>query len=270
MNQQEPLKVGYIFEGPTDKGTIPQLVTQVLGRPVEVIPLNKESPGLSDFKRPSPQDIRAGQRSPKWGMFKSYIKALLIDGANVIIVVVDHDDDEDIGHAEPFPHKRWCILGQNLPFDEKSELRLIDTAPPSDEADDEADEEPPERRAPLCHDCSLGPACFPECVVESYEAGTVPVVIGIAKQMLEAWLLAQPDVVASVLWEPLSEEDRSRCTTPETIYNPKNEIIHRYNGGGDLSEQQAKEIGEHPAFSAAAIEARCPSFARFSADLRVL
>ncbi len=275
MNQQEPLKVGYIFEGPTDKGTIPQLVTQVLGRPVEVIPLDKESPGLSDFRRPSPQDIRAGRRGPKWGRFKSYVKALLIKEAKVIVVVVDHDRDEDIGHAEPLPHKRWCILGQNLPFDEKSKLRLVDTAPPSDEADevdevDDADEETPERRAPLCHARNLGPACFPDCVVEIYEAGTVPVVIGIAKQMLEAWLLAQPDVVVSVLWEPLSEEDRLRCETPETIPHPKNEIIHRYNGGGDLSRQQAEHIGGHPDFSAAVIEARCPSFARFAEDIRIL
>jgi hypothetical protein len=202
-------------------------------------------------------------------MFKSYVKALLIEEAKVIVVVADHDRDENIGHAEPFPHKRWCMLGQHLPFgeiDEEVELRLIDVVPQDEVPDIEAHA----YRAPQCESCGLGPACFPDCVVQAYESKTVPVIIGIAKQMLEAWLLAQPDVIASVLWEPLSDEDRARCETPEAIPHPKHEIVHRYNGYEDLSQQQAKRIGEHSEFSAAIIETRCPSFARFTADIRVL
>lgn len=266
MNQQESLRVGFIFEGPTDEETIPKLVSQVLDRPVEMIFLRKETTGWSDFRRPSRRDIDAGRRAPRWGMFKSYVKALLIEEAKVIVVVADHDGDEEIGHAEPFPHKRWCILGKNLPFDEKVELRLIDTVPKVEEPDVEVYD----YRALQCERCGLGPACFPNCVVQAYEAETVPVIIGIAKQMLEAWLLAQPDVIASVLWQPLSDEDRARCETPEAIPHPKREIVHRYNGYEDLSQQQAKQIGEHSEFSAAIIETRCPSFARFAADIRVL
>jgi hypothetical protein len=259
MNRRQPLRIGYIFEGPTDKRTIPELVKQLLERPVTMIPLRKMSSGWEDFRRPSPQDIRAGRRSPRWGMFKSYIEALLIEGAEAIVIVADHDADEDIGHQEPFPHKRWCMLGRNLPFDEKPDLRLVDTAPQPGETETE----PAQQRASLCEARGLGPDCFPDCVVDAYEEEAVPVIIGIAKQMLEAWLLAQPEVVEAVLWDPLSEE-------PEEIPHPKNEIIHRYNGGGDLSRQQAEHIGEHPDFSAAVIEARCPSFARFAEDVRIL
>jgi hypothetical protein len=266
MNRRPPLRIGYIFEGPTDERTIPELVKQLLERPVTMIPLRKMSSGWEDFRRPSPQDLRAGRQSPRWGMFKSYVKALLIEGAEVIVIVADHDADEDIGHQELFPHKRWCMLGRNLPFNERPDLRLVDTAPQPDEAG----AEPAQQRVPLCEARGLGMDCFPDCVVAAYEDGIVPVIIGIARQMLEAWLLAQPEVVEAVLWEPLSDEDRARCEEPEKIPHPKNEIIRRYNGGGDLSGQQAEDIGGHPEFSAAVIEARCPSFARFAEDVRIL
>jgi hypothetical protein len=92
---------------------------------------------------------------------------------------------------------------------------------------------------------------------------TIPVIIGIA-------VLAQPDVLESVLWDPLSPQDRARCGDPESIPHPKNEIVRRYNGGDDLSRQQAQEIAEHLDFQAIVIEQTCPSFARFAQDIRVL
>lgn len=96
-------------------------------------------------------------------------------------------------------------------------------------------------------------------------------IIGIAVQMLEAWLLAQPHIVDSVLWDPpLSPEERTRCTEPEQICHPKNEIIRRHNGGSDLSQKQARQIGEHEDFSPEPIAERCPGFARFAQDVSVL
>ena len=265
MEARQPLSVGFIFEGPTDTATIPVLVAQLLRRPVTVIPLTKQSSGWPDFRRPSPRDLRAGRRhGASWGMFKSYIQALLIAGAEVIVVVADHDNDEDIGQVAPLSHKRWCLLARNLPFDalpaDSPALQVIDCS---------ASAAAP-GRAQVCHDCHLGPACFPQCISAAYQPEYTPVVIGIAKQMLEAWLLAQPEVIASALWEPLSEEDVVLCETPEAIAHPKNAVVRRYNGGGDLSQNQAETIGQHPAFSAAVIEARCPSFARFAEDIRAL
>jgi len=260
MEERHPIRIGFIFEGPTDEATIPVLVGQLLQRPIHIIPLKKLSFGWSDFKRPIPRDLRAGRRGSKWGTFQSYIQALLIEGAEVIIVVADHDNDEDIGQATPLPHKRWCILGQHLPFEIRSDLRLVDRSL----------SEAASGRAQVCSDCHLGPDCFPQCISEHYQAGTLPVVIGIARQMLEAWLLAQPEIVESVLWEALTEDERARCVMPEAIAHPKNEIIRRHNGGSDLSQSQADEIGRHRTFNAAAIEARCPSFARFAEDVRVL
>lgn len=266
MNRRAPLRVGYIFEGSTDKATIPELVKQLLGRPVKMIPLRKISSGWGDFRRPSPRDLRAGRRSPRWGMFKSYVKALLIDKAEVIIIVADHDADEDIGHDKPFPYKRWCLLGGNLPFDERPQLRLVDGVHQPEGANMNV----AERRAPLCNAYNLGWGCLSDCVEDVYETETVPVIIGIAKQMLEAWLLAQPKVVETVLREPLSEGDRARCAVPEEILHPKNEIIHCYNDDRDLSRSQAEVIGKHPDFSAAVIEKLCPSFARFAEDVHML
>lgn len=260
MHDQDPLKVGYIFEGPGDRETIPVLVAQLLGRPIELIPLTKESSGWNDFRRPSPRDLRAGRQGPKWGMLKSYVKSLLIDEAKAVIIVADHDSDDDIGHDDPFPHKRWCSVGKNLPFEERPQLRLIDCA----------ELETEDSRAQLCSECDLVPGCLPDCLADAYETGTVPVIVGIAKQMLEAWLLAQPDVVETVLWERLSDEDRERCEDPEAIPHPKKEIIRRYNGGGDLSQLQAERIGRNPVFSAQVIRAICESFERFVQDVTVL
>jgi hypothetical protein len=193
-------------------------------------------------------------------MLKSYVKLLLIDEAKAVIIVVDHDSDDDIGHDEPFPHKRWCLVGKNLPLDERPQLRLVDCA--------ELDTE--DLRGPLCNECSLAPDCFPDCLTDAYEASTVPVIIGIARQMLEAWLLAQPEVVETVLWDHLSDEDRKRCEDPESIRHPKKEIIRRYNGGGDLSQRQAERISQNPDFSAEAIRDACQSFERFAQDVYVL
>lgn len=260
MNQRQPLRIGYIFEGPTDKETIPDLVAQLLGQPIHVIPLRKQSSGWYDFRRPRPKDLRAGRHSPRWGMLKSYVESLLIKDAEAIVIVADQDEDDDIGHQDPFPHKRWCILGKNLPFVQKPQLRLIDRA----------ELETSESRAELCDNCDLGPDCFPDCVAHDCDPGTVPVIVGIAKQMLEAWLLAQPDVVEAVLWEPLSNEDRKRCEDPESIRHPKKEVIRPYNGGVDLSQRQAELIGQNLDFSAEAIRDACQSFERFAQDVHVL
>jgi len=121
METRRPLRIGFIFEGPTDQETIPVLVAKLLNRPVERIPFNKEAPGFDDFRRRRQGDNPNLNRA--WGMLKSY-----------------------------------------------------------------------------------------------------------------------------------------------TI----NEIIHPHNGGDDLSQGQARQTGEYPGFSPEPIEAACPSFARFAADIRVL
>lgn len=260
MHEQEALKVGFIFEGAADEETIPVLVAQLISRSIELVSVTKQSSGWNDFRRPAPRDLRAGRRGPKWGMLRSYVKSLLIDEVQAIVIVADRDRDHSLGHGRTIAHKRWCILGENLPFDERPRLRLIDRTAAEAQVS----------RGQQCDACNLAPICFPDCVSDTYEADTVPVIIGIAKEMLEAWLLAQPEVVETVLWESLCEDDRSRCEDPESIPDPKKEIIRRYNGGGDLSQQQARCIAENPDFSAQAIRPICGSFERLAQDVGIL
>jgi hypothetical protein len=246
MNDKSPLHIGFIFEGPTDQETIPVLVAKLLQRPIEVTPIEKEAPGFDDFKRPSPEDLRLRRHGPKWGMFKSYVIALLIEGVDAIVVVVDNDCDDP-------PYKRWCLLARNLPSDERP-IRLIDVSD----------------LAKYCKDIHLALGILEEHLSKAYQEDTIPVIIGVAVQMLEAWLLARPHVVESVLWDPLAPVERTRCIEPEQIRHPKNEIIHRHNGGSDLSQEQARQIGIHPDFTPGPIETACPSFARFAADIHIL
>lgn len=261
MSGSRPLRIGFIFEGPTDEETLPVLVAQLLGHPVQVVPLHKQSSGWDDFRRPSPEELRNGRRGARWGMFRSYVQALLIDGAEAIVVAADHDADEDLGQGTPFPYKRWCILARNLPFDREGALRLIDAAQLEDQ-------EGPAHRSSLC--AGRGLDGLSGRVIEAYDQDTVPVIVGIAVQMLEGWLLALPHVVESVLWDRLSDCDRARCVDPEAIHDPKSEIVRRCNGGDDLSRQQARQVAGHADFRAAVIEMRCPSFARFAQDVRAL
>lgn len=245
METRRPLRIGFIFEGPTDQETIPVLVAKLLNRPVERIPFNKEAPGFDDFRRRRQGDNPNLNRA--WGMLKSYTIALLIQGADAVVIVVDND-------REPL-HKRWCLLGRNLPFEyPQRRIEWVDVS----------------GQAAQCSNLYLTLDSLLDRILSTHQAGAVPIVIGVAVQMLEAWLLAQPEVVENVLWDSLSSQDRNRCVTPEAIPHPKNEIIHPHNGGDDLSQGQARQVGEYPGFSPEPIEAACPSFARFAADIRVL
>lgn len=232
------LRIGFIFEGSTDEETIPVLVANLLQRPIYPIPVYKEAPGFDGLKRLKKKKGKA------WSVFKGYVIGLLIEEKlDAIIVVVDND-------REPL-YKRWCILGGNLPF-EGYPVRLVDASD----------------WAALCkqaqrQDIPTGYIC------KSRQAGVVPVVIGVAVEMLEAWLLAQPDVVEGVLWDsPILPERRARCAAPERILNPKDEIICPHNGGSGLSRKQAQRIGQ--GLAPGPIEAACPSFARFANDVRIL
>jgi len=247
MNDISPLRVGFIFEGPTEEETIPILVAKLLQRPVDAIPIPKQAPGFDDFRRPSPEQLRRGRRSPRWGMFKFYITTLLIKEVDAIVVVVDNDGQE------PKYAKRWCLLSRKLPFD-RYPIRLVDVSD----------------LAGRCDEIHLALDVFKEHVTQVYQQGTTPVIIGVAVQMLEAWLLAQPHIVQGVLWEPISPKNRARCSNPEQIAHPKNEIIRPHNGGGDLSQRQAEQIGTHLEFAPGPIARACPSFARFARDVHIL
>jgi len=242
MNNAVPLRIGFILEGVTDQETIPVLVTRLLQRRVDSIPVHKETGGFDDFKRR--KRIGNPELRRTWGTFKSYVIALLIEGVDAIVVVVDNDSDDPA-------YRRWCLLGRNLPFDGYP-IQLVDVSD----------------LAAYCDQVHLALDILGEHKV--HQENATPVVIGVAVEMLEAWLLAQPHVVESALWERIPPEKRARCNTPEQITHPKNEVIHPHNGGGDLSQEQARQIGEHPDFLPEPIETACPSFARFAEDVRVL
>jgi len=179
-------------------------------------------------------------------MFKGYVIALLIEKVDAIIVVVDNDCDHPA-------YRRWCLLGQNLPLNSYP-IRLVDVS----------------NLAKHCDQIHLALDTLGERIIRVYKEGVIPVIIGVAVEMLEAWLLAQPHVVESVLWEPIPPQERARCAHPEQILHPKNEIIVPHNGGSGLSREQACQIGAHPGFGPDPVEAACPSFARFAQDVRVL
>lgn len=244
MNNVAPLRIGFILEGVTDQETIPVLVTRLLQRRVDSIPVHKETGGFDDFKRRK----RVGNPELRrtWGTFKSYVIALLIEGVDAIVVVVDNDSDDPA-------YRRWCLLGRNLPFDGYP-IQLVDVSD----------------LAAYCDQVHLALDILGERIAKVHQENATPVVIGVAVEMLEAWLLAQPHVVESALWERIPPEKRAWCNTPEQITHPKNEVIRPHNGGGDLSQEQARQIGEHPDFCPEPIETACPSFARFAEDVRVL
>jgi len=246
MDNQPPLRIGFIFEGPTDEETIPILVAKLLERPIDAISIDKQAPGFDDFKRPRPEDIRLGRHRPRWGMFRSYVIALLIEGVDAIVVVVDNDRDDPA-------YKRWCLLGRNLPFDGRP-IRLIDVSD----------------LAQYCEDEHLALNVLEEHLSKAHQDGTIPVIVGIAVQMLEAWLLAQPHIVESVIWESITQDRHAQCSNPEQITHPKKEIIRPHNGGSDLNQKQARQIGEHEDFNPEPIAERCPGFARFAQDVSVL
>jgi hypothetical protein len=180
-------------------------------------------------------------------MFKSYVIALLIERADAIVVVVDND------RIEPPYTKRWWLLGRRLPF-EGYPVRLVDASDVIAQ----------------CKQAHLELDDLEQYILKVRQEGIVPVIIGVAVQMLEAWLLAQPEVAENVLWEAITPARRALCMSPEQISHPKNEIIHPHNGGSDLTQTQARQIGGHPGFAPEPIEAACPSFARFAADIRIL
>jgi hypothetical protein len=107
MTGNDPLRVGFIVEGITDEETLPVLVEELLQQPVESVLIRKESGGLGDFKRP--RRGRGLDLDRHWGMLRSYIIALLIEGVDAVVIVVDNDSD-----APTF--KRWCLLAANLPY----------------------------------------------------------------------------------------------------------------------------------------------------------
>ncbi len=243
MDNAPLTRIGFIFEGPTDQVTIPTLVEKLLEREIDPIPLQKEADGIDDFRRRKQGGNPTLDRA--WGMFKSYIIALLIQDAHAIIVVVDNDGDQP-------PGRRWCLLGRNLPFDGYA-IQLIDVSD----------------LAAGCGEMGLALNILAERIATVHREGSVPVIIGVAVEMLEAWLLARPHIVESVLWEPFTDEERTRCAAPEQITHPK-KIIRRHNRGSDLGQAQARQIGLHPEFAPQPIREVCPSFARFADDVRAL
>jgi len=244
MDNAPLTRIGFIFEGSTDQVIITTLVEKLLERKIDPIPLQKEADGIDDFRRRKRGGNPALDRA--WGMFKSYIIALLIEDAHAIIVVVDNDGDQP-------PGRRWCLLARNLPFDGYA-IQLVDVSD----------------LAARCDEMGLALNLLAERITNVHREGSVPVMIGVAVEMLEAWLLAQPHIVESVLWEPLSDEERARCAAPEQIAHPKNEMVRPHNGRSGLSQAQAKQIAAHPEFAPRPIEGACPSFARFADDVRVL
>lgn len=238
------LRIGFIFEGVTDLETIPVLVTKILDRPVTAVRIAKETNGFNDFKRRKQNGRLEIQRS--WGALKSYITALIIENVDAIVIVVDND-----GETSP---KRWCQIASNLPYYEP--VSVLDACGRAEDA----------RRVNMQAEIQ---SIIDHILLHKSE-GRIPMVIGVAVQMLEAWLLAQPEIVSTVLWEPFTPDELAQCEYPERIAHPKNELIKNNNGGSDLSQKQARAIGQHENFSPVDIESRCPSFGLFAADVRAL
>jgi hypothetical protein len=252
----DTLRIGFIFEGETDLETIPALVAKIINHRITPVKIDKETNGFDDFKRRkqnrsfdtqrSSEDRQLTETQRPWGTLKSYIISLIIKGVDAIVIVVDND-------GETLP-KRWCQIASNLPYYEP--ISVLDTC----------------GRAGDAHQVNMQTEIHAviDHILAQKGQGRIPIVIGVAVEMLEAWLLAQPEIVATVLWELFTPDELARCEHPEMITHPKNELIKNNNGGSDLSQKQARLIGQHANFSPVDIERRCPSFGLFVADVGAL
>ncbi len=97
---------------------------------------------------------------------------------------------------------------------------------------------------------------------------SVPVIVGVAVQMLEAWLLACPETFERVFGYPLPSLKKS----PEDYHHPKNEVVipylQKHTDLRRLNEEKAQELARHA--DVEAIKRKCNSFKEYDSLLDVL
>ncbi len=99
------------------------------------------------------------------------------------------------------------------------------------------------------------------------EGLSVPVIIGVAVQMLEAWLLACPETFERVFGYPLRLRKE-----PEDYAHPKSEVVIPYLEKNTeyrrLNEEKARELAQYA--DVEVIRRKCKSFREYDSLLYVL
>ena len=95
----------------------------------------------------------------------------------------------------------------------------------------------------------------------------LPVIIGVAVQMLEAWLIACPETFERVFGYRLRLKK-----DPEDYAHPKNEVVipylEKHTDLRRLNEGKARELAQHA--DVAVIKRKCNSFREYDSLLDVL
>ncbi len=114
------------------------------------------------------------------------------------------------------------------------------------------------------------PACTEELRSLTMSDPGVPAVVGVAVEMLEAWLIACPEAWQRVFGRPLP----SLAKDPEQYLHPKNEVVVpfllRYTAHRWLNEELAFYLAVEMGREIETIKQRCPSFRQFDAALDVI
>lgn len=99
---------------------------------------------------------------------------------------------------------------------------------------------------------------------------TVSVVIGVAVEMLEAWLIACPEAFEAVFNHSLHSFLKSN-QLPESYPDPKRWVIipylHKYTAYQRLNREISQKIAQTEACQVEIIRQVCPSFEQFAGDL---
>lgn len=114
------------------------------------------------------------------------------------------------------------------------------------------------------------PACTKELRSLTMSAPGVPAVVGVAVEMLEAWLIACPDAWQRVFGQPLP----SLAKDPEQYLHPKNEVVVpfllKYTAHRWLNEELAFDLAVEMGREMETVKQRCPSFRQFDVALDVI
>ena len=114
------------------------------------------------------------------------------------------------------------------------------------------------------------PACAEALRALTMPDADVPAVIGVAVEMLEAWLIACPDAWQRVFGRPLP----SLTKEPEQYLHPKNEVVVpfllRHTAHRWLNEELAFGLAVEMGREIETVKRRCPSFRQFDAALDVI
>lgn len=99
---------------------------------------------------------------------------------------------------------------------------------------------------------------------------SVPTVVAVAVEMLEAWLIACPDAWRRVFGHPLPRLDKE----PEHYLHPKNEVVVPYllkhTTYRRLNEEKAFDLAVEARSEIETIRQRCPSFRQYDQALEII